>query len=352
MRVAVRADSSLAIGTGHVARCLTLATALRDGGETVRFICRRQPGDCCDLIRGQGFVVLPLLYEGEVSPESDAAAVLGALDGWKPELLVVDHYRLDAAWERRLRPEAGRILVIDDLADRRHDCDALLDQNLVQGLEHRYDGLTPPGCALFLGPRYALLRDEFIRVRRTLRQRSGEAKRILVSFGGSDPTNETEKALLALRKCAPGDAVVDVVAGRANPNGARLREICSSRAGFFFHCQPDDMASLAAAADLAVGAGGISLWERCFLGVPSLLVVVAQNQEGSAREARARGLAHLAGSSSEVTVDALADALDHMLHRPDLLREMSRRCLSFMEARDASVHHDVLRFLREENHGT
>lgn len=346
MRVVIRADASVAIGTGHIMRCLTLAETLRERGAAVMFVCREVAGNCCDLIQGKGFEVSRLPGAEPFSAVRDAgltAAVMGASADW----LIVDHYALDAEWERRLRQHARRIMVVDDLADRPHDCDLLLDQNLFDDMELRYAGLTSPDCRLFLGPRYALLRDEFIAARRTLRKRDGSVRRLLLFFGGSDPTNETEKALQAVATPEFSALSIDVVVGAANPLGDRIQNICAGLPNVIFHRQVTHMAELMTRADLAVGAGGTATWERCFLGLPALTVVVADNQAKPAEAADRAGLTYLVGRSSDIDAPRLSEAFRRVLHQPLALAGMAARCLAFMGERDCPVHAGIVDILFE-----
>lgn len=343
MKIIIRADASVDIGTGHIMRCLTLAEDLRKRKAEVAFICREMSGNCIELVMNQGFPVfrLPGIDEFDAVLDAELVASLPCLCK-KPDWLIVDHYNINAEWELRIRPTVGRIMVIDDLANRSHDCDILLDQNLFENMQWRYHNLTPSGCRQFLGPRYALLRDEFIETRRTLRARDGIVHRILIFFGGSDPTNETEKALLALNQLNCQDINVDVVVGSANPNGDKIQRICTVMTNVTFHRQVANMATLMANADLALGAGGTTTWERCFLGLPTLVVVVADNQEKPAQATDHAGLARVVGESSVVTVDVLAAEICEALRKPSELVEMSKRCLSFMGQRNASVNSEIL----------
>ena len=281
MRVAFRADASLAIGSGHVMRCRALAQALQERGAQVEF-----------------------------KDESGINAV---------DWLVVDQYSLDAAWESRMRQKAAKILVIDDLADRRHDCDVLLDQNWFPDAERRYAGRVPARCRMLLGPRYALLRPEFSRADK--RQRDGKVHRVLVSMGGMDPGNETSKAIRLLQ----GRGVaVDVVVGAANPHREEIARRCA-QAGFEFHLQPSNMAELMAAADLAIGAGGTTTWERCCLGLPTLQLAIALNQEAPTRALAEAGLVTYAGRS--LTEHSLLQALKNT----EMLKEQSRRVAELVD---------------------
>lgn len=206
--VAIRVDSSQVMGSGHLMRCLTLAERLRCEGTDVRFICRDLVGNPAHLAREKGFALelLPRREENSaltgytawltVSQETDATETIAALERAGRaflDRLIIDHYAIDEVWEKHLRPYTKEIFVIDDLANRRHDCDVLLDQNFYRHMQHRYDGLVPTTCRLLLGPQYALLREEFYRVRETMRVRDGSLRRILVFYGGSDLTSETER---------------------------------------------------------------------------------------------------------------------------------------------------------------
>jgi UDP-2,4-diacetamido-2,4,6-trideoxy-beta-L-altropyranose hydrolase len=181
-KILIRTDASVQIGTGHVMRCLTLADELRGRGAEVIFVCREFDGNLCGYIEEKGYIVhrLPVSDATEQGDQNieiglKHTAWLGAdcqtdveqveeiikdLES-PPDWLVVDHYALDERWEECLRSYCKKIMVIDDLADRPHNCDLLLDQNFYENLESRYDGLVPPQCKKFLGPKYALLRPEF-----------------------------------------------------------------------------------------------------------------------------------------------------------------------------------------------
>ena len=346
-KVIVRVDSSTDMGTGHLIRCLTLADRLREGGAEVSFICRELPGTAYVLAERKGYTVHrlptpggkpktfpPDLIHGEwlgVCMEEDAADTEKILQeesrvGW----LVVDHYGLDSRWESRMRPRVGRILSIDDLANRPHDCDIILDQNLCRDPATRYDSLVPRNCRKFIGPRYALLRPEFLEARKTLRVRTGHVRRILVFFGGSDPANETCKTLEAIRRLHKPGISVDAIVGVSNPHRREIEESCALLPTATCECQVSDMAERMAAADLAVGAGGTSSWERCYLGLPSLTLIVAENQaEGTSCLAAAGGTWNL-GRAADVDVAALQAALRAALDDPDGLREMGRKAMAVM----------------------
>src|SRR4051812_32084659 len=208
-RAIVRVDASVQMGMGHLTRCLTLANALAERGTKSCFLLRSHAAGFAAFVERNGHAVrllsdpappsrpettgsyaqwLPTTWQRDAEQTSQAMVEIGSAD-W----LIVDHYALDSRWENACRRDGLRILAIDDLADRHHDCDVLLDQNLVGQMKTRYRDKVPGNCVQLLGPRYALLRPEFVEQRRLLTGRSGKIGRILVCYGGSDPTNETAK---------------------------------------------------------------------------------------------------------------------------------------------------------------
>lgn len=325
MRVAIRADASVEVGTGHVMRCLALADALRERGAEIVFVCRDLAGNLCDLIAARGFPVCRLSRTDGHDPDwRQDAEQSGAslLKLWpKTDWLIVDHYRLDGRWETLVRSFSERVMAIDDLADRPHDCDLLLDQNYCHGMDSRYSGLALSHCRLLLGPRYALLRAEFSRARASLKRRDGTLKRILVFFGGSDPTNETAKALAGIRQFSQPEVAVDVVAGSSNPQREEIRRLCDTLPNATYHCQVDNMAEMMSSADLAIGGGGTATWERLALGLPAIVIAVAPNQEEISRQVGTLGALHYLGRAREVSANDIGQALERMIgDRNELLR--------------------------------
>ena len=283
------------------------------------------------------------------SIELDAEATIAALPGsfssgicW----LIVDHYGLDAKWETRMRPVVRKIMVIDDLANRPHDCDLLLDQNFYDGFESRYDVLVSDSTRRLLGPTYVLLRPEFSSARKKLRQRDGTIRRILVFFGGSDPTNQTLCALKGIDALQRPDILVDAVVGSANPHRDEVRAYCESRSWANFHCQISNMAELITAADLGIGAGGAAMWERCALGLPTLTVTFADNQVRTTQDvAKVGAIAHLGWSSNLSSAD-YTNAILAFLDRPDDLLCISAKALELIDASNNGVD-SVIRAMNE-----
>jgi UDP-2,4-diacetamido-2,4,6-trideoxy-beta-L-altropyranose hydrolase len=291
MKIAFRVDSSSQIGTGHFMRCLTLANALKPFSAKIVFICLHLPEYLRKMLDEKGYDFIRLNIPPDknatkdtihtswlgVSQEQDALESKRELSEDMWDWLVVDHYALDFRWESVLRKCVGKILVIDDLADRKHDCDVLLDQNLYVDMETRYSDKVSANCKLFLGPRYTLLRDEFCEMRKYARPRSGPVKNVLLFFGGVDSNNDTGSALEALINNGGQHLNVDVVIGMQNPFSREIQLICE-KYSFSCHKQTERIAELMCKADLAIGAGGISTYERLYLRLPAILKPLSLNQ--------------------------------------------------------------------------
>lgn len=364
MTVAFRVDSSIAIGSGHFARCLTLAEALRGLGERVVFVSRRLPGSMHASAENSGFEVLLLPTDEAATPEpgatahaawlpatraqdaeQTAAALLAA--GHDADWVVVDSYALDEVWERRVRAALGcRIAVVDDLADRTHDCDVLLDTACADGLRDRYQALCPADCAFLIGPAHAVLRREFVRARRAVQPRTS-LRRVLVFFGGSDPDDATAAALHAA--AAANDALeVDVVWGGSYGGSAGLHDRFGDMPGVRLIGPTDRMAELMAGADLALGGGGVATWERCFLGLPTIVATLADNQVSNVRCLTAHGAAVAIPRGLHAQPGAWETALESVLSEPARLGEMSRSASGLTaDAADARSH-ALVRAIRRE----
>ena len=296
MRIAFRVDASNTIGIGHVIRFLVLADELKKRGADTLFICRDFAGSLAQYINEKDHEVFllkkPDEFKSKVLADEPAHAewlgvdwgvdcdetinYLGLHGKW--DWLVVDHYALDSRWENRLREIVPNIMVIDDLADRMHNCDILLDQSYCGDNPERYSGLVPSGCKSFVGVKYVMLRPEFIEARRTARNIRKYVKRIFINFGGADKPNATKIALEAVKKVVPSEVQIDVVVGMSNQHLDEIINICTCATNIKLYKSCNNMAELMSKADLAIGCGGVTALERAYLGLPSLVISNADNQ--------------------------------------------------------------------------
>lgn len=330
MKVVFRVDASLQIGTGHVMRCLTLADVLAERGAECHFICRVHPGNLIDLVRSKGYAAYALPCESSKSPidgrlhhagwlgatqQHDAQACFPILQAIQPDWLIVDHYALDSEWELELKPHYRQLMVIDDLADRFHQCDLLLDQTFGRDTADYHDWV-PTHCTLLCGAQYALLRPEFATLRPYSLQRRGNPKlrHLLITMGGVDKDNATGQVLDALRSCPlPADCMITVVLGATAPWLSEVNIQAQAMPWFTkVLVGVSDMARLMADSDIAIGAAGATSWERCCLGLPTAMLVLAENQSyaaGLLDQAQAARVLHLSGSLTNEMVAFIGEAI-------------------------------------------
>lgn len=334
MKVIFRVDASEKMGTGHFMRCLTLAEGIRQQGGDVSFVCREHPGHLIHLLQSAHFphaiLLLPpsdptqsldgyLNWLG-VSQAQDASETLRAFDAVVPDWLIADHYALDHTWQSHLRPHVGQIMMIDDLANRQHDCDLLLDQNLFENGDSRYQGKVPVDCELCLGPAFALLRPEYQSQLQLRGPRNGEIKRILVFFGGSDAQDMTGLCLDVLSEEVFADLSVDLVVGSNYFHRKKLEVKAAQRPGTRLFGFRPHLADLMSEADLAIGAGGATLWERMCMGLPSVVISLAENQVLLAKHLAKQKWINYLGPAEAIRPEALREALQAFGDTAEYLR--------------------------------
>ncbi len=347
MNVAIRVDGSRQIGSGHLIRCMTLAEQFRKHHHNVIFIIRAHLDSLHQLVQESGFSIELLssslstfdipdnLAHSKwlgVPQNFDANESLSVLKNKKIDLLIVDHYGIDHIWENILKPHVAKLMVIDDLADRQHNCDIILDQNYYTDLEHRYDDLVPASCKKLLGPKYALLKPSFFKLREGVKVRT-DLKKILVFFGGADPNGQTLKTLQALEPFKNVSTGI-VVIGRVNPNEAAIARLCKANR-WVLHIQSNQMAELITECDLAIGAGGTSSWERCCLGLPTIVFALALNQLRVAKDLSTYGAAIYQSLESEQWPIELQGKVQTLIKNPSQLHEMSQKAFDLMAASDS-----------------
>jgi UDP-2,4-diacetamido-2,4,6-trideoxy-beta-L-altropyranose hydrolase len=350
--VVFRVDASNEIGTGHFMRCFTLAQELSTRKALIHFISRYLPEYFADKLKESGFRLTRLpngnkVYNKElahsswlgVTQETDANQTLLALSQ-KVKLIVVDHYAISASWESLLRAKAEKIMVIDDLADRLHDCDFLLDQNLFKNASERYRKYIPSSCITLFGPEYALLRNEFLIFRQKVTIRSAPVKRLLVLMGGVDQYNITSKVLYAL-KYSEKSLAVDVIIGNQHPAVDMVREICVANS-YTLYIQPSNIAALMANADISVGSAGSTSWERCALGLPSICFTQAENQIPIAENLEQAEIIINGGDGIVISESGIQQIIEDLLNDPQKISALSSKAMKLVDAIGAKKVTDLI----------
>jgi UDP-2,4-diacetamido-2,4,6-trideoxy-beta-L-altropyranose hydrolase len=322
--VLLRCDGGPGIGVGHLMRCRSLAAAFAALGWRHWFAVSRETAA---LFAERATIIVPSGVVG-------ARAVAEAVAANKVDCLVVDHYGLDAKFETAARGKAPIVLVIDDLADRPHDCDLLVDPN-PERVAADYAGRTGSTTRLLLGPQYALLRPEFAE-RRPLRARSPrrQAERLLIMLGGADPHNISQRLLKTLPQLGGAPLKTVLVVGPANPHREALAALAPAP-GIEVAVDPPDLAGLMLDADLAITTGSTSFWELACLGVPALIIVIADNQRAVARAAENAGAALVLGESDHLDPRSLAAAVAALAADPQRRQRMRQAGRNLVDGRGA-----------------
>lgn len=343
MNVVIRVDAAVQIGTGHVMRCLTLAQALKRQGCHVYFICRLHEGHLVDTIKQQGFEVylLELTKPSDLVDKTESPLIhaewLGAtqtqdadvcrpfLAAIQPDWLIVDHYAIDHVWQNALSDCYRRLMVIDDLNDRSHLADLLLNQNYGANYDD-YQGRVKSECKVLAGTRYALLRPEFAicRAKSLAKRHKPQLNNLLITLGGADPDNITGQLLSFLKSASLNDDLrITIVMGAS---AVHLTKVVQEAKTLPWKTDVlvniNNMAEVMVEADLAIGAAGATTWERCCLGLPTIQLVIAFNQRRVAEQLAQAGLVKTI-STPQHLAPLLANALEWM---PTLSRKSAQVC--------------------------
>ena len=346
-----RCDASEQIGGGHIMRCLTLANALSEHGVQVTFVAATVPDNLAARISAAGHNLQRIPPSSEMRREradweeppisrsaqiADAYATGATID--RVDWAIVDHYLLDEHWHSTARKFAGKIMVIDDLANRSYDCDVLLDQTFGR-TKVAYRELVPDGATVLAGTTYALLRPEFSRERPAALERRKSnfpAARILVSMGTTDPQGVSativEKAICAALGCA-----IDVVVGPQAASLGSLRALADKNPRVTLHSYSDRMAELMRDADIAIGGAGTTSWERCCLALPTIVLPLADNQRPSAEALESAGAALLASS-----VDDIPPLLSNLISDPVMRLSLTAAAAAICDGEGAALVVDKL----------
>ncbi len=328
-----RCDANADIGGGHVVRSMGLAEALERDGWTVGFAVSSATLSAVPDLGRHGWAVVEG-FDGTDEAKRYVTEWPGGVD-----LAIIDHYERNEVDEAALAGWAARRLVLDDCPIRKHACEFLVDQTIGRSPQD-YAGLVPEFCRTFAGAFFAILRPDFARFRSRLIPAAAGLNRIVVSFGMIDAANMSATVLDGLAQGGFSGAV-DVVVGPAAPHLEALRRTVAERphphSSLELHAGLDAnaMASLLARSDLAIGAPGSSTYERCCLGVPSLLVTIADNQRDNMVALENAGAARALGWWENVRGEQVAAAVQALAADSQCLKEMRRAALRQTDGRGA-----------------
>ncbi len=328
----VRADATVTSGTGHVMRCLALAQAWQDAGGQAIFAMAEGTSAVAERLRNDSFEVERLGVQVGSAADAEKTSQLALQRGatW----VVVDGYKFNAEYHASLKSHGLKVLLIDDNGHARHySADLVVNQN-AHASEAFYSS-RDTSTRLLLGPRFAMLRREFAPWRLWNREIPPVARRVLVTMGGSDPDNVTQRVVVAIFSQRDFEVEVTVVAGGSNPHLLTLRKLANSNPAVRLVENTSNMPELIARADIAVSAAGTTSWEMCFLGLPALLLVLADNQQGVAEELGNQGVMLNLGRASDLARSAIAHQLRSLTDSSVDRREMSRRGRALVVGRGA-----------------
>jgi len=363
--VVFRVDASQDIGAGHVTRCITLANALTKHGIDSYFVCRAHAGHMADQISSEGHrvLLLPMIDAAEYSYAchfgeeyipwlgadslSDANATAEYLLKINPDWLIIDHFSIDQGWEIALKSKINiKIMVIDGLANRKHECNLLLDQTFSTEGEARWNKLIPKSSKLFAGPQYALLRPEFFELRRNLHSRKGEVERIFISFGGVDKLNATDMTLDAINGLAEHGYVIDVALGLSNPHRHAIEKKYKKIENINIYVDPENIFGLMANADMAIGGGGTMMWERCLLKLPTVIISIAENQVELAKSLHEINAAVYIGDIASITSQSIRDGVDDLINNKEMREKIQNVNKGLMSENNSAVTDYLLNSIR------
>jgi len=332
MKVVFRVDAGTEMGYGHVMRCLTLAETIRQRGHFVYFICAEIKGHLAQRIKQKG-LKYSLIEKSDW--HSDAEQTNEIISLLHPDWLIVDHYALDYQWHEAVREIADKIMVIDDLANRRLDGDLLLDTGLGKHPED-YKGLLPANCHVLTGADYALIRGEFcekIKAAKIKRSNLKKPEKLLINFGGMDSRNLIPDILDNLDSRF-NELEFTVIVSSATQNLEKIRRSIKGCRSCRLLLDVDNMAEEIFNADMALGAGGITAYERCVLGLPSIVIPVADNQLHFAAELKKQAVAVMIMPAASLLKDIINEIEKYMADG-ELLKKLTSRSFALVDGKGA-----------------
>ena len=326
----IRVDSSTKIGYGHFIRCMALADTLQKNFK-INFISRSLEGSLISDIQDKRFGIFRFYSNSEkINEKNDAQKTISLIKkhSGQKNILIIDNYQLSKKWETYVKPFVHKLIAIDDLPNRSHNCDLLIDQNLHTKVNGLYKGLIPSNCIKLIGPKFSMIRKKFRMLKKSVKPRTFPIKKILVSFGGSDIENQTLITLNSIKKMNR-KINVDVVVGRANKCKKTLKIFCNRNNRFTYHEQIDNIADLMLSSDLSIGSSGSTTWERCSLGLPAIVSISSNDQRDIANSLSQKKCIINLGDVKKLKESSYINAITNL--KKNDLRNMSKNSMSLVD---------------------
>ena len=341
MNIIFRVDSSKIIGTGHLYRCINLANELRNNGGNIIFVSRNHKDNSNKLVVDNGFKLISLPYRDfnvskndcktwvGASQKEDVKETLNALKNVRCDLIIIDHYGINKKWETEIKKSFRKIFVIDDLANREHNCDFLLDQNYRINSSNRYTKLVPKKCKLLLGPNFALLNEAFSQKNKV--KKFNKDKRLFIFMGGSDRKDFIKTITNILDDRLFSNLQTDIVVGKSFYDDMNRNLSVKTNSKIYFHPPQRHLADLMSKCDFAIGAGGVTNLERMCIGIPSIVISLAENQVEICKELSSLGLINYLGDLKTISLNVLKSSIVRMLENDAYLRKLSLKSQSIVD---------------------
>ena len=333
--IVIRVDSGNKIGFGHAMRCLTLANQMKKYDYKISIISNKEKNNLNELFLKNGHQVYYIknkkITSRKINEKYDLEQTKKILVkiNKKIDLILVDNYSLGLKWEKSLRSFGKKIIVIDDLSDRKHDCDLIIDQGLHQNMKNPYSNLVPKNCKILLGPKYAILRPEFKKLREKLQKQNKKIEKIMISFGGSDPNKDTMKVMKGVEKIKERKFSVDVIIGKSNADHKEIKDLCKKMLKTRCFYNTEKMASIMNKCNLAIGSGGSTTWERCCLGIPTIVSIASKDQSEATKILHSKKCVINLGKSKEISILNYTNIIEKMTY--DKLNKMRENCLKLVD---------------------
>jgi UDP-2,4-diacetamido-2,4,6-trideoxy-beta-L-altropyranose hydrolase len=331
-----RVDASETLGKGHLSRCLNLANKLLNERNSIYFITNTLSSSNSNLIRGFGFKHIEISKNSNDNGLDETLEItkkLGSVGS-----IVIDHYQIGFEWEKRVSFLIPRLVVIDDLANRAHHCHYLIDQTLGR-LKSDYTKLVASDCKLLLGSEYSLISRDYTMLREKSiekRQHTDQLNKILVAFGGGDPSIALLKVSDDLALLEKKYTIYFVTRSTMDAKDELMAKLNNTHHDVKVFTDISDLSELVYMSDLSVGAGGISSYERCCLGLPTVLIKLADNQSGNASSLQSAGAVYYLGSICDIVRGAIAKAINNIMSNYDFWKSISDKSILVCDGQGVS----------------